>query len=307
MKLNSASFNTLNVNGKICDSMEEFISELKSRSNLVADVYVANSSGQLHLLLNSKIHFISMNGYLVASIDGMIALSEPAYIHRVEINVYESGKSDTYTMTSYTDVNEIIETDDVDVDLYFLVGNITPYNTKKQSIPKSRFHRLGTHRMMASKLEDLPTDSSIEVDLGSQAQGAYESLTATATNPGTNGNYEVSINITQNGDNATATVTLTNDEGTSIFEGPILISSDNDNQGEISIDSLNSLTLEGDSQGKLISDYVIFNGSLYLSDLNNGSASFSMTGGQEPDDNDPVPQHADNVWYSNNFTVIIDD
>ena len=164
MKLSSAELYSLELNNKTYSSLSEYMPALKNTKNLVADVYVDGSDEVEHLLFSSLVRFIVSNGYLFASIDGSFSIDPPAHISCVEIIVHESGKLDSWVMSSRTYVNEFIESGDQNADLFFLVGNLSPYNEKRITIPDSKFRWLETTRLPSYKLEDLPTNDSIEVD-----------------------------------------------------------------------------------------------------------------------------------------------
>ena len=165
MKLSSAELYSLELNNRTYSSLGEYMSALKNAKNLVADVYVNGSDEVEHLLFSSLVRFIVSNGYLFASIDGSFSIDPPAHINCVEIIVHESGKLDSWVMSSRTYVNEFIESGDQNADLFFLVGNLSPYNEKRIIMPDSKFNWLETTRLPSYKLEDLPTNDSIDVDV----------------------------------------------------------------------------------------------------------------------------------------------
>lgn len=307
MKLSSAELYSLELNNKVYSSLGEYMSALKNAKNLIADVYVDGSDEVEHLLFSSLVRFIVSNEYLFASIDGSFSIDPSAHINCIEIIVHESGKLDSWVMSSRTYVNEFIESGDQNADLFFLVGNLSPYNEKRIIMPDSKFNWLETTKLPSYKLEDLPTSDSIDIDESTYGVGYYphenSTMTLTSVIPGTDGNYTVTISVSEepNPDGSYGvTVGLSNGKS---FVGSI---KPNDNN-QVSADSFNSLVYDSD-ESKSLSSYIACEGYIDVAPFIGSDVSIEMTGGEDSiESDDDQTDHIVSVTFDAHKQASFDD
>lgn len=151
MKLNSAIFETLEINGSEMLSLYDMIRQLRITKDIIAEVYI-----------NSKLAFTSMailsedSGYMFAYINGVFSLSEDVIVENIQINVKQAGR-DFSLFKSYTVVNDLIQSGDYRADLCFKVINTAPFCTNIVRLRDSKFTPLKTNKLTPIVLEDQPS------------------------------------------------------------------------------------------------------------------------------------------------------
>jgi hypothetical protein len=133
-----------------------FLEALVKTRNLLADVIVNN-----HRIQCGLASFSVDSGYVIASINGRFALTEPVDITELTVSVHPAN-GDTL-MESHTDnINTKICAGDTDVDIYFKVGSIYPMNELKFVLRESAFNALHTNNVPAKALADYPVEIEVE-------------------------------------------------------------------------------------------------------------------------------------------------
>lgn len=151
MKLNSAIFETLEINGSEMLSLYDMIRQLRITKDIIAEVYI-----------NSKLAFTSTailsedSDYMLAYINGVFSLSEDVIVENIQINVKQAGR-DFSLFKSYTVVNDLIQSGDYRADLCFKVINTAPFCTNIVRLRDSKFTPLKTKKLTQIVLEDQPS------------------------------------------------------------------------------------------------------------------------------------------------------
>lgn len=154
-----------------------FLEALVKTRNLLADVIVNN-----HRIQCGLASFSVDSGYVIASINGRFALTEPVDITELTVSVHPAN-GDTL-MESHTDnLNTKICSGDTDVDIYFKVGSIYPMNELKFVLRESAFNALHTNNVPAKALADYPVE--IEVEEPSSKKPSEEPTVEEPTNTDT--------------------------------------------------------------------------------------------------------------------------
>lgn len=159
MRLNDAVIENQVFDDVECASMQEFIDKLLNAKDLVADVYVNTHrvcSGRLSLAVN--------NNWIIGCVDERLSLAGSNTIENIAIRVHQTCDDlaeATYILTSYTIMNQIMEGNDVDADLYFKIVSTVPNCTTKCFVPDSVFRSLGTSKMEPVVLDELPIDPTV--------------------------------------------------------------------------------------------------------------------------------------------------
>lgn len=154
MRLSAASINIEELNKY--SSAKEFIDTLKKSREFVADVYINH-----HLAFTSAVHFAEMRNYLIAYINGHFAFSKMINVTNLNIKIHRSGDS-VISVQSATNVSDCLEIGDQDADLYVAIINTHPHSMNRKHVPESRFHMMGTSRLLQIDLDSQPSDDSSE-------------------------------------------------------------------------------------------------------------------------------------------------
>ena len=157
MKLNGATLETMLVGDITYEDSGEFVRALKAASNILADVYING-----HRVATSKVNFSEENGWLNASLNFRFSLDEPVLTDSVMIRAYNAGNKDIPIMSTMTMVKEYIEPGDQNAELRFNVMSATPFNSRKRPHIESKIRWMRSELLHEEKLEDLPTDDSVE-------------------------------------------------------------------------------------------------------------------------------------------------
>lgn len=112
-----------------------------------------------HLAFTSAVHFAEMRNYLIAHINGHFAFNKMVNVTNLNIKIHRSGNS-VISMQSVTNVSDCLEIGDQDADLYVAIINTHPHSMNRKHVPESRFHMMGTDRLLQIDLDSQPSDDS---------------------------------------------------------------------------------------------------------------------------------------------------
>jgi hypothetical protein len=134
----------------------KLLKALVDTNNLFADIIIN------HKIINAgMVSFNYNSGYVIASIDTHIALTQNEPFTNIQVCIHTADNPDNFIISD-TDVNNTIPNNDVDVDLFFIVGNVFPYNDLKRVVPESHFISMGTKNMPQINFSDLPSVVVVE-------------------------------------------------------------------------------------------------------------------------------------------------
>jgi hypothetical protein len=125
-----------------------FLEALVKKRNLFADLIINN-----HIIPLGLATFSVNSGYVICCVNGRFALTEDVDVNEVKVSIHPAN-GDTLMESTTADVNTKLCARDTDVDIYFKVGSIYPFNELKVVVPESRFNALTTHNIPAKALDD---------------------------------------------------------------------------------------------------------------------------------------------------------
>lgn len=168
MFLNDAEITLpVTINGVTYNSKMKLLKALVETNNLFADIIINTK-----IISAGIVSFNYNSGYVIASVDTHIALTQNEPFTNVQVGIHPAGE-DNFILSN-TDVNSTIPSNDVDVDLFFIVGNVFPYNDLKKVVPESHFISMGTKNMPQINFDDLP--SAVESGGGEESGSGKEEL-----------------------------------------------------------------------------------------------------------------------------------
>lgn len=158
MFLNDATIDSYTLNGVTYNTKIAFLKALAEVKNLSTDFVVDNKVFKCNHAM-----FSYNSGYLIANVDGHFALTEPhpTNNHSIEVRIHTADGSGDILSSETNNLNFIVPANDVDADLYFVVGSVFPFNDLKKVVPESNFISLGTSNMPQVAFSSL--DNAVEV------------------------------------------------------------------------------------------------------------------------------------------------
>lgn len=133
----------------------KLLESIRNHDLYTAKVYLGGfGESAINCVASGKVTFYESDGNLIASVKSQFALSESTPISRVIIKVYDSDEEEI--MSSYTEVNDIIDVGDTNFRVFVKVMGTWPFNERKFIIPESKADFTGENGIARKSLSDFP-------------------------------------------------------------------------------------------------------------------------------------------------------
>lgn len=132
----------------------KLLESIRNHELYTAEVYLGGVDAAINRVASGKVTFYESDGNLIASVKSQFALSESTPISRVIIKVYDSDEVEI--MSSYTEVNDIIDVGDTNFRVFVKVMGTWPFNERKFIIPESKADFTGENGIARKSLSDFP-------------------------------------------------------------------------------------------------------------------------------------------------------